>query len=46
MPRKARLDAPGALHHIIVKSIERRKIFGEDTNRYGFSKSKVGPARI
>jgi len=27
MPRKARLDAPGALHHIIVRGINRRKIF-------------------
>nr|CBX29705.1 unknown protein [uncultured Desulfobacterium sp.] len=27
MPRKARIDAAGALHHIIVRGIERRKIF-------------------
>jgi len=27
MPRKARIDAPGALHHIIVRGIERRKFF-------------------
>jgi len=27
MPRKARIDAPGALHHIIVRGIERRKLF-------------------
>ncbi len=27
MPRKARLDAPGALHHIIVRGIERQNIF-------------------
>jgi hypothetical protein len=24
MPRKARIDAPGAVHHIIVREIERR----------------------
>ncbi len=30
MPRKARIDAPGALHHIIVRGIERRKIFYDD----------------
>jgi len=24
MPRKARIDAPGALHHIIIRGIERR----------------------
>jgi hypothetical protein len=27
MPRKARIDAPGALNHIICRGIERRKIF-------------------
>ncbi len=27
MPRLARLDAPGALHHIIIRGIDRRKIF-------------------
>jgi REP element-mobilizing transposase RayT len=27
MPRKARIDAAGALHHIICRGIERRKIF-------------------
>ena len=25
--RKSRIDAPGALHHIIVRGIERRSIF-------------------
>lgn len=29
MPGKARIDAPGALHHIIVRCIKRRKIFRE-----------------
>jgi len=27
MPKKARIDAPGALHHIIVRGINRRMIF-------------------
>ena len=27
MPRQARLDAPGTLHHVIARGIERRKIF-------------------
>jgi hypothetical protein len=27
MPRKSRIDAPGALHHFIVRGIARRKIF-------------------
>jgi len=33
MPRKARIDAPGALHHIIVRGIERRRIFSDDQDR-------------
>jgi len=36
MPRKARIDAPGALHHIMVSGIERRKIFKDDTDRINF----------
>lgn len=36
MPWKARIDAPGALHHIIVRGIERRKIFLDDTDRNSF----------
>ena len=36
IPRKARIDAPGALHHIIVRGIERRKIFNDDQDRYDF----------
>lgn len=36
MPRKARIDAPGALHHIIVRGIDRRKIFFDDSDRDDF----------
>jgi REP element-mobilizing transposase RayT len=36
MPRQARIDAPGAVHHIIVRGIERRKIFRSDVDRRGF----------
>jgi len=36
MPRKARIDAAGALHHIIVRGIERRKIFRKDEDRGNF----------
>jgi hypothetical protein len=27
MPRQSRIDAPGALHHIIARGNEKRKIF-------------------
>lgn len=33
MPRTARLDAPGILHHIIIRGFERRKIFRDDQDR-------------
>jgi REP element-mobilizing transposase RayT len=36
MPRKARIDAPGALHHIIVRGIDRKNIFLDDTDREDF----------
>ena len=36
MPRKARIDAPGALYHIICRGIERRKIFDDDADRNNF----------
>ena len=36
MPRKARIDAPGALHHVIVRGIEKRDIFWDDHDRNNF----------
>jgi len=36
MPRLARLDAPGVLHHVIGRGIEKRKIFRNDTDRNDF----------
>ena len=33
MPRKARIDMPGLLQHVIVRGIERRKIFLDDHDR-------------
>jgi len=36
MPRLARLDAPGVLHHVIGRGIERRKIFRSDGDRNDF----------
>jgi REP element-mobilizing transposase RayT len=36
MPRLARLDAPGILHHVIGRVIERKKIFFNDTDRSDF----------
>jgi putative transposase len=36
MPRTGRIDAPGALHHIIARGIGRRKIFDDDADRDAF----------
>ncbi len=36
MPRKARIDAPGAFHHIICRGLERRVIFTDDEDRNEF----------
>lgn len=33
MPRKARIDMPGLLQHVIVRGIERRDIFLDDDDR-------------
>ena len=50
MPRKARIDAPGALQHITIRGIEREAIFKDDSDRENFldrlsaivSESKTG----
>ncbi len=36
MPRGPRLDAPGVLHHVMARGIERRAIFRDDTDRADF----------
>ena len=36
MPRLARLDTPGVLHHIMIRGIERRKIFRSNNDRDDF----------
>jgi putative transposase len=36
MPSKARIDAAGALHHTIIRGIERKAIFKDRTDRANF----------
>jgi len=36
MPRKARIDAPGTLHHIIVRGIERKRLFQDNIDNDNF----------
>ncbi len=36
MPRQARLDAPGILHHVMVRGLDYRAIFRDDVDRRDF----------
>ncbi len=36
MPRQARLDAPGTLHHVMVRGIEKRRIVDDGKDRGNF----------
>jgi len=36
MPRLARLDAPGILHHVIIRGIERKDIFRDTADQRNF----------
>jgi putative transposase len=36
MPRQARLDAPGTLHHVMVRGIEKRKMVDDCRDRQAF----------
>ena len=36
MPRQARLDIPGALHHIMVRGINKSDIFKDDEDKSRF----------
>ena len=36
MPRQSRIDAPDALHHIMVREIERREIFRDNKDKDNF----------
>ncbi len=36
MPRRSRIDAPGALHHITVRGIDRKSIFKDDADKDNF----------
>ena len=36
MPRKSRIDAPGALHHVIARGINRQRIFLDEQDKRNF----------
>ena len=36
MPRQARLDSPGTLHHVMIRGIEGRRIVDDGQDRSDF----------
>ena len=40
MARQPRLDAPGTLHHVIVRGIEKRRIVDDKIDRDNFEKEE------
>jgi REP element-mobilizing transposase RayT len=36
MPRQARLDSPGTLHHVMIRGINKRRIFDDEQDRKEF----------
>ncbi len=46
MRRQARLDAPGILHHVMVRGLERRPIFRDDVDRRDFCTRLEGLAYL
>jgi len=42
MPRQSRIDAPGALHHVMIRGIERTEIFQDDKDRDSFLDRRGG----
>ena len=36
MPRRPRIDFPGAFHHVIVRGVDRREIFCDDADRAAY----------
>jgi putative transposase len=45
MPRQARLDSPGTLHHVMIRGIEQRNIVEDDQDRYEFVRRMGEQAR-
>ena len=42
MPRQARLDSPGALHHVMIRGTEGEVLFQEDKDRFAEIARHVG----
>jgi REP element-mobilizing transposase RayT len=36
VPRRPRIDHPGAYHHVIVRGVDRREIFRDDADRVAY----------
>jgi REP-associated tyrosine transposase len=42
MPRKSRIDAAGAVHHVMVRDIGRGTVFSDDADRDNFQQRLIG----
>lgn len=45
MPRGPRLDAPGTLHHVVARGLDRQRIFRDDRDRDDFVRRLAGLVR-
>ncbi len=46
MPRTARLDAPGVLHHVMGRGLDRQVLFRDDQDRDDFVRRLAGLAEV
>jgi hypothetical protein len=46
MPRQARLDSPGTLHHVMIRGIEKKRIVGVDRLANGLRSNRSGDAGL
>ena len=46
MPRQARLDAPGTLHHVIIRGIERKRIVERGSGAEAEARAEAGRSLI
>jgi hypothetical protein len=42
MPRQARLEAPGTLHHVIIRGIAKRRIIDDKVDQENFVSRMAG----
>lgn len=46
VPRGPRMDAPGTVHHVMVRGVERREVFRDDRDRDQPRRCHFDPGRL